>query len=125
MSKSIPSFPLPCDFKTCPAPLTKDISNYFYDLSNYLRYFNIQICNVCRDISTLSDNFARGDISPFLSGRFLTKSENSLSDSIENLSSLYDSLREIANSLRGLLPPSDPDRAEPSPNTPTDSSTKH
>lgn len=125
MSASIPSFPLPCDFKTCPEHLTHDIANYFYDLSDYLKNFNKQICNACRDISTLSDNFARGEISPFLFGRFLTKSENSLSDSIENLTPLYDSLRTIANSLHLLLPPSDPDRAEPSPDTPTDFSTKH
>lgn len=125
MSESIPSFPLPCDFKTCPAPLIENVANYFYDLSNYLQDFNKQICNVCRDISTLSDNFSRGEISPFLFGRFLTKSENSLSDSIDHLTPLFDSLRDIANSLHVLLPPSDPYHAEPAHDTPTDSSTKN
>ena len=125
MSKSIPSFPLPCDFKTCPEHLTHNISNYFYDLSNYLQDCNIALRKTHESLVLASRKFAHGEISQFLFARSLTQSEYSISDTIKNLTHLYDSLRDIANPLRNLLPPSDPDRAEPSPDTPTDFSTKH
>ena len=125
MDKSIPSFPLPCDFKTCPEPLTHNISNYFYDLSNYLQDFNTALHKTHQSLALASSKFAHDEISQFLFARSLTQSEYSISDTIKNLTHLYDSLRKIAYSLRDLLPPSDPDRAEPAHDTPTDFSTKH
>ena len=113
MEKSIPSFPLPCDFKACPAPLIENIANYFYDLSNYLREFNTSLHKTHQSLAVASSKFAHDEISSFLFARSLTQSEHSLSDTVQNLTPLYDSLRDIANSFRALLSPEEVDPSVP------------
>ena len=125
MDKSIPSFPLPCNFKDCPTTLIKDIANYFYDLSNLLRDFNTSVHNTHQNLALASSKFARGEISQFLFSRSLTQSEYSLSDDIKNLSSLNNSLRSTANALFALLTPAEDDPFVPIPDAPADPASNH
>ena len=118
MEKSIPSFPLPCNFKDCPTTLIKDIANYFYELNTYLREFNTSVSNTHKYLSVASNKFARGEISQFFFARALAQSEYALSDDIRNLSSLHNSLRSTANALFALLSPKEEDPAAPVPDTP-------
>ena len=124
MAINTPTFPV-ASFKDSQTLQIQELYHYFDSLYHSYCELSKQVCNVRRDINTLSDNFARGDISPFLFGRFLTKSENSLSDSINHLASLNDSLIDTSNKLFDLLPLPQVDPAEPTCGTPTDSSTKH
>ena len=106
-------------FKDSQAKRIQELYICFNDLyCSYLELYK-QICNARSNIGSLSDNFARDEISPFRFGRFLTQSENSLSDSIKNLSSLNESLIDTSNKLLDLLP----HHTEPNPTS--DSSTKH
>ena len=120
MSTNVPTFPV-ASFKDSQTQLIQELFHYFHNLYCSYRDLDKQISNVRYDIDTLSDNFARGEISPFLFGRFLTKSESTLSDSIKNLASLNESLIDTSNKLFDLLPVP----VRPADNSPSDSSTKN